>query len=312
MRAPVKRWCKRGLWAVAAGVFLCLGCRTVTGRLVDREDARVPRNPETGIMLGAEEFDVGPEPGEAKGAALLVHGYAGATNNFGELPDALAAHGWHVRAMRLPGHGTSPRDLEQRTPDELLEAVSGEARRLLGTYPKVVLVGHSMGGALCTLAAARESGAGSPVDGLVLGGAYFGVTYRWYYLLPPEAWIRLGRPFLRWVYKGTLFLQVNREEVKDEIVAYTWLPSKSGLTLVEVGRRANEPAVLDAVQCPVLMLHAPGDVAASPKAVTDAVDRMASSSKRTVWLERSNHHIFWDWDRETVVAEVIRFLDGLE
>jgi carboxylesterase len=308
----VKRWWKRGLYASMAVVALCLGCRTVTSSLVDREDGRVLRNPGTGVMVGAEEFDLGPEPGDAKGVVLLVHGYAGATNNFGALPDTLASQGWHVRAIRLPGHGTSPRELEQCTPDELVDAVSDEVRRLQPDFAKVVLVGHSMGGALCTLAAAEQADTEELIDGLVLGGAYFGVTRRWYYVLPPEAWIRLGRPFLRWVYKGRLFLQVNRKEAKDEIVAYTWLPMKSGLTLLEIGRRANQDEVLDRITCPVLMLHGPGDVAASPEAAAEAVERMASEHKRVVWLEDSNHHIFWDLEADTVVKEVGRFLEELD
>lgn len=303
----MKRWQKWALCLVAGAIVLCVGCQTVTTRLVEREDRRVPRNPETGIMLGAEPFDLGPPPAEAQGAVLLVHGFAGATNNFGALPETLAAKGWHVRAMRLPGHGTSPLDMEKYTADELVNAVLAEVRQLRNDYKTVVLVGHSMGGALSVLAASKE-----PVDGLVLAGAYFGVTYRWYYVLPPKTWIQIGQPFMRWVYKGKLFLQVNRKEAKDEIVSYTWLPTKSFLMLLDIGNRASAQEVLSAITCPVLMLHAPGDAAASPDAAVEALGRMKSASTRTVWLDKSNHHIFWDFDRETVMNEIVRFLDELK
>ena len=40
-----------------------------------------------------------------------------------------------------------------------------------------------------------------------------------------------------------------------------------------------------------------------------ALEHMASDEKKFVLLERSNHHIFWDYDREQVYAEVLRFLE---
>jgi carboxylesterase len=300
---PRRLWRRLLILAFCLAAILC-GCNTLAGVLVKRADARAPRDPETGILIGAEPRDLGLE--SADRAVLFVHGFAGAGNNFADLPERVAEQGWRVRGMRLPGHGTSPRDMETVTPDELVEAVLAETRSLRESHSKVVLVGHSMGGALSTIVEAQE-----PVDGLILGGAYFGVTYRWYYILKPEQWIRIGTPFMRWVYKGQLFLQVNKKEVKDDIVAYTWLPARSGLALSALGRRASSPAVLDNVTCPVLMLHAPGDIAASPECAQQAFDAMASQEKRLVWLERSNHHVFWDYDQKQLQEAVLEFLNNL-
>ncbi len=35
---------------------------------------------------------------------------------------------------------------------------------------------------------------------------------------------------------------------------------------------------------------------------------MASKDKRYVSLDRSNHHIFWDYDQAQVMDEIVRFL----
>ncbi|HIJ64666.1 MAG TPA: alpha/beta fold hydrolase [Candidatus Hydrogenedentes bacterium] len=282
-------------------VVLLGGYGVVTDRLVTRADRRADRDAETGILRGAEPRDLGPE--DARGAVLFVHGFVGAGNNFAELPERLAARGWRVRVMRLPGHGTTPRDLKEVRSDELLAAVTAEFAALRKRHGQVILIGHSMGGALGIFAAAH-----SDVDGLVLGAPYFGVTYRRYYLLPAEVWTRLLRPIVPWFYKGKTFLQVNRKEAKDRIVSYAWAPARGLLTLFDVGDRANQPEVLENVTCPVLMLHAPGDAAASPEAAKRAFNAIASNDKRAVWLERSNHHIFWDFEQADVFETVEDFV----
>ncbi|MBX7258937.1 MAG: alpha/beta fold hydrolase [Candidatus Hydrogenedentes bacterium] len=273
--------------------------------LIDPADRNAPRDPQTGVMRGSEARDLGPE--DAPNAVLFVHGFAGAGNNFNDLPERLAAKGWRVRVMRLPGHGTSPRDLENVTADELLSAVVSEATTLREKHTRVVLVGHSMGGALSTLTASRV-----PVDGIVLGGAYFGMTDRWYYGLKPERWTTLGRAVTRWVYKGRLFTQVNRKEAKKKIVSYTWIPTKSSVMLLELARRVNEPSTLSHVTCPVLMVHSHGDVAASAKAAERAFNAMASTKKELLWFDRSNHHIYWDYDADKVAEAVEGFCEMIE
>jgi carboxylesterase len=267
-------------------------------------DRGADRDPATAILRGAESRDLGPEG--APVAVLLIHGFAGATNNFGQLPELLAAEGFRVRAMRLPGHGTSPRNLRRTEPGELVDAVMHEVDALDARHDRVVVVGHSMGGALGTLAAAQGH-----VDGLVLAAPYFQITRRWYYILPPETWIQVGNPFIRWVYKGRLFLQVNRREAKEDIVTYAWLPTRAGLTSMEVARRANAWGVLGDVTCPVLMLHGRDDAVVCPEAARCAFDAMASHDKRAVWLDRSNHHVFWDHDRQEVMREVTGFVRHL-
>src|SRR5690606_21253255 len=106
----VRRRVRVGVLTLVVALCFWGGYRELTGWLVDREDRRTPRDSETGIMLGAEPHDLGPE--DATKAALFVHGIAGCGNNFREVPDRLAAEGWRVRVLLLPGHGTSPKDLE--------------------------------------------------------------------------------------------------------------------------------------------------------------------------------------------------------
>lgn len=288
----------------AAALLLTVGCHTVATRMVDREDKRVARNAD-GVMAGAEAREFG-DPASPN-AALFVHGFAGAGTNFNRLPEDFAEAGWYVRVMRLPGHGTSPYDLEKVSTDELENAVVSAAFEQKKKHERVVLIGHSMGGALSTIAASKVN-----VDGLILGGAYFGVTYKWYYILPPENWTHLSSHVIRWVYKGKLFTQVNDESQLPQILSYTWLPTKGSVTLHEIGDRANAMDTLQKVRCPVLMFHSHHDVAASPGAAERAFRTMRNPNNKLVWVDQSNHHVFWDYDRDAILEQSLAFIEAVK
>ncbi|MDR4505667.1 MAG: alpha/beta fold hydrolase [Candidatus Scalindua sp.] len=293
---------KRGMiYGTFPLTFLFAASWIITNYLVRQSDLRAPRDSSTGILLGAEVRDLGNY--DSTGAVLFVHGFAGGSNNFSDLPDRLAKLGWRVRVMRLPGHGTSPFDFEKKSADELIRAVRNELIHLKKQYKEVVIVGHSMGCALSAVAVKDVS-----VDKLVFGAPFFGIRYKKYYVLPVETWISLLNPVLRWIHKGTGNIKVNRTEAKGKIFSYQWFPLKGVKTLVEIGKKAKRDEILKAIQSPLLCFHSSQDEAASPKAAHEAFQAVASHDKRLIWVNSSNHHIFWDFDRETVMKETEQFI----
>jgi len=298
-RTKRRKKCFSFVLCLAVLFVLPLACCGVMGpRLADRANRAQPHDPSTGTLIGAEERNLGPL--DASGAVLFVHGFIGGGSNFNDLPERVAAQGWFVRVMRLPGHGTTPTDLLDVTAIDLEAAVVADVETLRETYQQIVIVGHSMGGTLAALAAAKQS-----VDRLILAAPFFGVTRKWYYGLPVEIWVRVMAPILPWLYKGEMFKQVNRPEAKKEILSYQWAPSRAVQVLLELGRRANDPAVLGALDCPLLLIHSRRDVAASPRAAQKAFNRMPAAEKHIVWLKRSNHHIFWDYEAEEVMQTAL-------
>lgn len=99
---------------------------------------------------------------EGAPVALCVHGLAGSSLAWGPLAESLTAT-HRVLAIDLPGHGRSPRHGRSLSVDEAAGVVRA-AIEALGTGP-VTLVGHSMGAAVCVLAAAS---APEVVDGVLL------------------------------------------------------------------------------------------------------------------------------------------------
>jgi pimeloyl-ACP methyl ester carboxylesterase len=98
---------------------------------------------------------------------MLVHGFTGAKEDFTEWLDPLAAEGWHAVAPDNRGHGASekPDDESQYTFELLAGDLLELADRLWGRDTSFVLLGHSMGGMVAQVLAAR---APQRLNGLVL------------------------------------------------------------------------------------------------------------------------------------------------
>jgi esterase len=101
------------------------------------------------VMLATHEWapsrtDAGaPAPG-----AVLVHGITGWWRTWWRVAPALADRGWRVIALDQRGHGTSP-PVDGIATAETLAADIGATIDTLGVAPVGLLVGHSLGAAVC-------------------------------------------------------------------------------------------------------------------------------------------------------------------
>jgi carboxylesterase len=83
---------------------------------------------------------------EGDTGVLVLHGFSGNPTSMRPLAERLAAEGHRVELPRLPGHGTTWRDLATRTWSDWAAEASNAFDRL-GACPRAI-VGLSMGGAL--------------------------------------------------------------------------------------------------------------------------------------------------------------------
>ena len=138
------------------------------------------------------------EAGAGETAVLFVHGFNDVPYVWRRFVDALAERGCHCRAMRLPGAGAADC---RPTLAALRQAVDDELMAFKSKHRRVVLVGHSLGGALSLDAVLRAAGATQP-DRLVLLAPLIEVSLAQSPVLSPHAWYRILRvllPGLRWV-----------------------------------------------------------------------------------------------------------------
>jgi pimeloyl-ACP methyl ester carboxylesterase len=87
--------------------------------------------------------------GSGERVALLLHGMSSNSNTWHAVGPALAACGYRVAAVDLPGHGRSPRD-PHATVETFVAALLGTVQPRPG-----LAVGHSMGGLILAAAADR-------------------------------------------------------------------------------------------------------------------------------------------------------------
>ncbi len=127
-------------------------------------------------------------------AALLVHGFPGTPAEMRPLAAALHAAGWTARGLLLPGFGSDIATLGQRSLSDWTSAIRQELGELQQNHHPVLLIGHSMGGALCIRAAAS-----APVDGLIMLAPFWKLNGA-----IPAFW-PLVRPFLRQIRPFRLF-----------------------------------------------------------------------------------------------------------
>jgi carboxylesterase len=295
----------------AAVFFLILLCglfchSCAVQHALRNEIAEGERDPITGVLHGLEAVILGPaveNPDIPRAACLLVHGFLGSVQDFGDLGEQLADLGFTVRKMRLPGHGTSAADFNFQPPGALYKAVRQEYANLRAEFDKVYVVGFSMGGSLSTLLASRED-----VDRLVLLSPYYGVTYKWYYGLSPETWNGLVGWTVPYVKRPEFFIKINDRSMLGKYFMYRILPTSGTRRLIALGREAALDETLKQVTCPVLLVQSEGDDASSPEASRVAFEKMGSEVKKKLWLTRSNHVLMWDYDREEVKAGVVAFL----
>jgi pimeloyl-ACP methyl ester carboxylesterase len=240
-------------------------------------------------------------PGPAERTFVLVHGLGGSHLNWMRVAPALTSQG-RVVAVDLPGFGRSPLAGRRST--------MYAGRRLLGEFVRrvagapAIVIGNSMGGGYAMLVAAFEP---DLVDGLVLTGSVFPWTRGGWpsplvvggfavYRAPllgdwavRERFRRLDPELaVRWGFRMT---SVDPSSIPAEVVrAHVVLVREQRLdpegatafveaarSILTLGARPDlARRAIDAISCPVLVIHGARDRLVPPAYARAALDRHPS------------------------------------
>jgi len=245
-------------------------------------------------------------PGSRPLGCLLVHGFTATPDEMRPLGEALAAHGFPVRAVRLAGHGTEVADLARTRWTDWFESVVEGAERLRREVPAIAVVGMSLGALLALhLAATRLE----QVSALVLCGTPLDlsdVRLRWLPLLARVPWIAR-----RWA----TIPKRNGPDIADPVVraasqSYRSMPLSAVLELLRLQALVRDE--IGRVTQPVLLLHGRHDHSVPLANLQLALRGLGSHAIEAHVLERSWHVVTLDYDRDQVARLTADFLGRVE
>lgn len=241
------------------------------------------------ILEGAEGYSLGEGPV----GALFCHGFTSSPQNMRLLAEYLASRGIAVRAPLLPGHGTTWQDLNTKKPEDWVGAIEDAFHALADESEEVFLVGLSFGAALALDLAARHPG---EVTGIVTLAGFVATKDPRRFLTPV---IRRLVPSLPGVGND-----IADPELKE--IVYDRFPTSAAHFMLKQVKRAR--LGLPAVTAPILVMHGRHDSTVPPFNANVIHETVASTDKDIVWLERSNHVITLDHDRDEVFERTYRFI----
>jgi alpha-beta hydrolase superfamily lysophospholipase len=225
-------------------------------------------------------------PGDPVGGALLLHGLTDAPYSMRTIGERLRGLGYHVVALRVPGHGSVPAGLTTVTWEDWLAAVRLAARAvrsIVGRDRPLVLVGYSNGGALALkYALDAVEGSGDPLPArIVLLSPMIGVA--------PFAWLTRVISLLGPVpaFEKARWLDVYPEYNPFK---YTSFPANAGLQTWRLTRTIQAQIARIAADGrsrmvpPLLTFHSLVDATVSTPAVVDALYEVAADERSELVL----------------------------
>jgi carboxylesterase len=234
----------------------------------------------------------------------VLHGLGGGLYEVAPIIEALEAEGLRVSAPVLPGHEGPGPSMPSSAWRDWADAVESAYDGLAAGGSSVVVVGFSTGGTLSLYLASRR-----PVARQVLLAPFLAIRFG--HLLPmgPAASLRaLSR----------VMPQIPRRPpaVRDRAVrrqmagsgcfrTFSLAAAISALELIE----EVKPTV-PSIKTPTLILQGRRDTVVEPRDSTWLRDHLGASCKALVLLDRSDHLLSFDRDREEVVSRTREFVLG--
>ena len=227
---------------------------------------------------------------------LLVHGFTGSPASMRPWAEYLNQRGYTVKVPLLPGHGTTPEDLNLVKWEEWPAKVESDLQELLRTCRKVFICGLSMGGGTTLNVASKYS---KELSGIILVNPMIHVKF-----VPHQ---------LAWAISR---FQKMRESVGDDIKrpgitewGYDALPTRGIYQLLKMLRITRRN--LGKVTKPVQLFHSVDDHTL-PVANTEIIlSEIGSQNKSRIELVNSYHVATMDYDQELIFQNSLTFIEGL-
>lgn len=241
------------------------------------------------LMLGAEPFSA--EGGRI--GVLLSHGFTGSPASMTPWGRQLAGLGYTVRVPRLPGHGTTWKDMNRTRWQDWYGELDGALNELHDRCDKVVVAGLSMGGCLALRLAEQRP---QDVAALVLvnpavNAARFDIKFV---------------PALQWVLPATPGIGNDIKKAGMDEVGYDKTPLKALASQLKMWKDVR--AHLASVTQPLLFFRSDDDHVVDATSKDIILGGVSSTVKDFVALEDSYHVATLDNDAPVIFDRTSAFI----
>lgn len=206
---------------------------------------------------------------------LIIHGFTGTCAQMRPLADELAARGYTVRTINLPGHATTEDDMAKSTWQQWLHAAKEAAYQMMQEVRVFTVCGLSMGGVLALLVAQQMK-----VDVCVPISAPTAVKSR---ALPLAG---LAAPIIRRIPWGEA-TERHRYIDKTYDFGYSGFPTAKGADLYKLIKMSNRN--LFNIQCPILVVQSDGDETIHESSADTILEGVGSKVRQKLWLHGMPH-----------------------
>ena len=228
---------------------------------------------------------------------LLIHGYTATAIEMRLLGEYLAERGLTVSGVLLPGHGTTPEEMNRCRWQDWVAHVERAYADLSTRCHTLFVAGESMGGLLALRLGTRHA----EIAGIATYAAALVVKNR----------LSALAPLLQYFVKQ---MPKKRSGAAHGVVDQRWqgyaLDLPPAVTqLLALQRRVRRDLPL--IHQPILIFQGQLDGTISPVAAQIIYERVTSTDKELIWLDRSTHCVLLDEQWEEAAARTYQFIRRL-
>lgn len=248
----------------------------------------------TALLPGAAPFRF---DNDGDVAALLIHGFTGTPAEMRPLAEALRGNGIASAGVLLTGHGTRPDDMVGVPYTQWIADCELAIDHLRERYPRIVMVGLSMGGTLALNLAARHR-EDQWLHGIIpMCAPLFLDDWRLAFLGV------LGR-LVKWQAWG--WPDIKDVRAWEHHVGYRRYRPGTIQQLIEL--MAETRQTLSSVTVPTLVIQARSDHVVPPRNATIIASEVGAADVNVLRLDSSFHMVTLDYEARLVESEVARFI----
>ncbi len=234
--------------------------------------------------------------GQGDTACLFIHGFTASPSEV--YPVARLVYemtGCTVSGPLLPGHGTSPQDMNQTGWQDWFARVEQEIDYLQRKHTRVFVAGLSMGGLLSLHAASKKRG----LQGVIVINTP---------IFTSSPWLIAIAPFLQYVrpYYPKKMDKAAEELQKQGRFAYPVMPVKAFINMGQLRKIVVQE--IPNLNIPILLLQSSQDESVDNRSAQFIKDKAVQAKVRLIELRESGHIATMGQEKLIIAEEIAKFM----